>query len=462
MKKLLLLGLIALAGITGCQRTKTRTTPIPTAPLLSAVTTPSICTTVEVRVHDEECTAVPSAAAAAKEGGGVTSAEVASTPTTSTPTPVPTSPIVHAAAGPLPTTYVVQTGDNLYRISLRFDVPMHTIAAVNNIRNINYIWVGQALCIPTLDGRCPPLPVPGTYVVKMGDTLYSIARRYGTTVEALMSANGLTSYRIEVGQTLQIPGGEGQPCSAGQYRVRTGDTVYSIAKAHNTTVEAIVNANGLVNYRINVGQCLTIPGVPVPTATGTPSTPTPTVTGTPPTATPTTAPGTPAAPGEVEVYTSVEGGFSVEYPKGWSIEIREGSFTNSKGWIFEESGDTAGVTGVIVMFNPTGDLNVLLTDAIDSVKELVPGRFGGGATVDRDYNDDGTDDTPGDVTMDNEPAKLLLAKVKDANGTHTANLLTVVAMHNGKGYAYFATAPLSSWNQQSQQFMLLSNSVSFR
>ena len=119
------------------------------------------------------------------------------------------------------------------------------------------------------------------------------------------------------------------------------------------------------------------------------------------------------------------------------------------------------MTGVIVKDNPTGDLEVLLTDAIASLATIVPGRFGGGTSVNRDYNDDGTDDALGDDTMDTESAKVLLAKVEDG-GTYTADLLMVAAMHNGKGYIYFATAPHSSWSQWSQKFITMSKSMTFR
>jgi LysM repeat protein len=106
------------------------------------------------------------------------------------------------------------------------------------------------------------------HVVQRGDTLYSIARRYGTTVQAIMSANGLRNGNfIWVGQRLTIPGTSsgsssgGGTASGGVYVVRRGDTLYSIARRHGTTVQAIMNANGLRNGNfIWVGQRLTIPG----------------------------------------------------------------------------------------------------------------------------------------------------------------------------------------------------------
>lgn len=107
------------------------------------------------------------------------------------------------------------------------------------------------------------------HVVRRGDTLYSIARRYGTSVQAIMSTNGLSNRNfIWVGQRLTIPGSSGGGSSSGGgtatggvYVVRRGDTLYAIARRHGTSVQAIMNANGLRNSNfIWVGQRLNIPG----------------------------------------------------------------------------------------------------------------------------------------------------------------------------------------------------------
>jgi len=103
---------------------------------------------------------------------------------------------------------------------------------------------------------------PTIYIVRWGDTLFSIANRFGTTVEALMAANGLTSPLIYVGQRLTIPSSTSivtQERSTG-YVVRYGDTLYSIARRFGVAVEALMRANGLYNpHFIYVGQKLTIP-----------------------------------------------------------------------------------------------------------------------------------------------------------------------------------------------------------
>ena len=113
-----------------------------------------------------------------------------------------------------------------------------------------------------------------TYTVKSGDTLYSIARTYGVTVSALAAANNITNYSlIYVGQVLIIPGTTvtPPPTTTVKYTVKSGDTLYKIATMYNTTVAKIAAANNITNVNsITVGQVLIIPGTtvtPPPTTT---------------------------------------------------------------------------------------------------------------------------------------------------------------------------------------------------
>lgn len=126
--------------------------------------------------------------------------------------------------------------------------------------------IAGGVVVPTPTGTAvaglTPTPIAGNvYVVVRGDNLYRIALRFNTTVDAIMKANGLTSSNIYVGQTLTIPGPGVPPAPTGQVHiVQTGDTLYSIARRYGTTVDAIMSANGLTSTTIYVGQQLIIPG----------------------------------------------------------------------------------------------------------------------------------------------------------------------------------------------------------
>lgn len=173
------------------------------------------------------------------------------------------------------TTYVVKAGDSLWGISKTYGVTVDQLKAANGLTS-NIIQVGQTLLIPgtgTATGEPAPAPQPAaiTYTVVSGDSLWSISQRYGTTVDALRSANHLTSDRLFVGQTLIIPTSSTTPSPAPSptpapapvqtisYTVKAGDTLSGIAKLHNTTVDAIKKSNNLTTDLIKVGQVLTIP-----------------------------------------------------------------------------------------------------------------------------------------------------------------------------------------------------------
>ena len=125
-------------------------------------------------------------------------------------TPTPAPPVPPGPPGPCPVRYVVRPGDTLSAISRRHGVSIWQIASYNNIQNINLIYVGQVLIIPCGPGPgpgpVPPGPCPTRYVVKWGDTLYSLARRYGFTVWELASYNSISNPNyIYAGQVILIP-----------------------------------------------------------------------------------------------------------------------------------------------------------------------------------------------------------------------------------------------------------------
>ncbi len=165
-------------------------------------------------------------------------------------------------------TYTVRQGDTLQTIARRYSTTWQVIAAANALPNANFVYAGQRLIIPLgvttpsyppAPGPNPnPQPSPGTHVVQAGETLAIIAARYGRTVAALVAANNLASAdRIFAGQRLVIPSA---PAAPRYYTVARGDTLFSIALRYGTTVAAIVAANNLANPNIvNAGTRLLIP-----------------------------------------------------------------------------------------------------------------------------------------------------------------------------------------------------------
>lgn len=97
------------------------------------------------------------------------------------------------------------------------------------------------------------------YVVRSGDTLWLIARRYNTTVDAIKSLNGLTSDNLSIGQVLRLPTRESTEESYFKYTVRAGDTLWLLAQRYGTTVNAIKSLNKLNSDILNIGQVLLIP-----------------------------------------------------------------------------------------------------------------------------------------------------------------------------------------------------------
>ena len=176
--------------------------------------------------------------------------------------------------------HVVQWGENLASIAARYGMTVEAIAQANGITDQNYIYIGQQLVIPStenLGGAPVSSGVPATsitgssnYMVKFGDTLTSIALRHGTTVNELIQANGLTSSNIYIGQQLAVPGVgnatmspapvQTDPGPTSLYSVKSGDTLSAIAFRLGTTVNDIMQVNNLYSSSIFPEQQLAIPG----------------------------------------------------------------------------------------------------------------------------------------------------------------------------------------------------------
>ena len=149
--------------------------------------------------------------------------------------------------------YIVEIGDTLSSIASRFNISVNDLINYNNLVT-TIITPGQVLRIPT-SGASNVI-----YTVKRGDTLYQIANSYGTTVDAIKKLNNLTNNNLNIGQELYIPEGTiiGETDYV-VYEVQVGDTLYSIAKRFNTTSDAIKSYNNLTSNILSIGQILQIP-----------------------------------------------------------------------------------------------------------------------------------------------------------------------------------------------------------
>ena len=98
-----------------------------------------------------------------------------------------------------------------------------------------------------------------TYTVQKGDSLWSIAKKYNTTVEELKAANNLSSNLLSIGQVLKIPTAVEVPENYIIYTVSSGDTLYGIANKYNTTVKDLIEYNDLSSTNLSIGQKLLLP-----------------------------------------------------------------------------------------------------------------------------------------------------------------------------------------------------------
>ena len=158
--------------------------------------------------------------------------------------------------------HVVRRGENLYRIARAYGTTVQAIAHANRLSNPNYIWVGQRLYIPAPGSGAGPGGCGCVHIVRRGENLSRIAWRYGMSVWALAARNGIRNPNyIWAGQRLCVPcGGWYPPSCGGVHVVRWGETLSSIAWRYGTCVQALMRVNGLWNpNRIYAGQRLTIP-----------------------------------------------------------------------------------------------------------------------------------------------------------------------------------------------------------
>ena len=166
----------------------------------------------------------------------------------------------------IPATHTVAAGENLYRIGLRYGISWMAIANANNLTNPNILTVGQVLNLPGASTPTPtPTPSPQTettYIVQAGDNLYRIGLRFGISWVQIAEANGLVNPNmIKVGNELKIPVNTPGPAPQFSHVVKQGETLFLISLQYGVAWPAIAEANNLASpYVIYVGQTLVIPG----------------------------------------------------------------------------------------------------------------------------------------------------------------------------------------------------------
>ena len=142
--------------------------------------------------------------------------------------------------------YTVQKGDTLWSIAKKFNTNVDKLKDINNL-NDNILNIGQKLLIS--EGA----PKDNNYyIVQKGDTLYSIAKKYNISVDELKEINNLNNDLLSIGKKIYvIPNKE--------YIVKAGDTLYSIARKYNTTVSQLADYNNLKSVILSIGQKINIP-----------------------------------------------------------------------------------------------------------------------------------------------------------------------------------------------------------
>ena len=143
--------------------------------------------------------------------------------------------------------YTVKKGDTLYSIAKKLNVDMAELKNINNLVS-NLISVGQNLIIPVPD-------TTEEYIVKKGDTLYSIAQKFNTTVDNLKSINKQITDNLSIGQIIKLPENIKEDLT-NSYIVKKGDTLYSIAQKFDTTVDNLIATNNLTNPNLSIGQII--------------------------------------------------------------------------------------------------------------------------------------------------------------------------------------------------------------
>lgn len=147
--------------------------------------------------------------------------------------------------------YVVKSGDTLWSIARKYNLSVNELKALNNLSS-NVLSVGQRLIVGKESSN--------DYVVSAGDTLWAIARKFNVSVDDIKALNNLSSNNLSIGMTLKIPlYSNKQNEETNVYVVKSGDSLWSIARMFNSTIDEIKSLNGLKSNVLRIGQRLVVP-----------------------------------------------------------------------------------------------------------------------------------------------------------------------------------------------------------
>ena len=147
--------------------------------------------------------------------------------------------------------YVVKSGDTLWSIARKYNLSVNELKALNNLSS-NVLSVGQRLIVGKESSN--------DYVVSAGDTLWAIARKFNVSVDDIKALNNLSSNNLSIGMTLKIPlYSNKQNEETNVYVVKSGDSLWSIARMFNSTVDEIKSLNSLKSNVLRIGQRLVVP-----------------------------------------------------------------------------------------------------------------------------------------------------------------------------------------------------------
>lgn len=153
--------------------------------------------------------------------------------------------------------YIVQKGDSLWSVAKKYGLTVDKLKELNNLSS-NMLSVGQKLLVKDTSSS---EDVGVYYTVKAGDTLYGIAKQYGLTVDELKTMNNLKSNNLTINQKLLVSGTSdmGSTSNYDTYIVKSGDTLWSIANKNNTSVDNLKDINNLSSNLLSIGQKLLVP-----------------------------------------------------------------------------------------------------------------------------------------------------------------------------------------------------------